>query len=272
MIAQGAWPKVVPPCRSCGRKSMSKYERRQFIINYLMSENIVPVSKLISMIDQSPATIRRDLAFLEKNGYIERSHGYVKYIPPAIVKNLEISEGKRRVAKVAASLIPKNATIFLDSGISTKALAMEITSRDDICVYTNSISVANVLAFSKVVTYLACGMLEGRQEALVGSDTEHFVRQHRFPILFLSTTGIRPNKGLACVTAEQANLKAALIESSEKVILLTEKYKFSIDSVRLFASFDQLDTIIVEEPLDDPEMEATLKANNVELLVAPSEL
>jgi len=28
----------------------------------------------------------------------------------------------------------------------------------------------------------------------------------------------------------------------------------------------------VDEPLDDPEMEATLKANNVELLVAPSEL
>jgi len=250
---------------------MNKYERRQFIINHLMAENIVSVNKLISMINQSPATVRRDLAFLEKNGYIERTHGYVKYIPPAIVKNIEISAGKKRVAKAAAALIPNNATIFLDSGASTKALAMEIVNRDDICVYTNSISVANVLATTKVCTYLACGQLEGRQEALVGSDTEHFVRQHRFPILFLSTTGIRPNKGLACVTAEQANLKAALIESSEKVILLTERYKFSIDSIRLFASFDQIDTIIVDEPLNDPEMEATLKNNNVELIIASDE-
>jgi hypothetical protein len=30
--------------------------------------------------------------------------------------------------------------------------------------------------------------------------------------------------------------------------------------------------MIVDEPLDDPEMEASLKANNVELLVAPSDL
>ncbi len=243
-------------------------ERRQFIINHLMTENIVSVKKLISMVNESPATVRRDLAFLEENGYIVRTHGYAKYIPPAIVNNITLSEGKIRVAKAAASLIPENATIFLDSGVSSKALAMELTDRDDICVYTNSLSVANVLASSKVSTYLTCGFLEGRQEALVGSDTERYVRQLRFPLLFLTTTGIRPNQGLACVTAAQANLKSALIESAEKVVLLTEVYKFSIDSIRLFASFDEVDTIIVDEPLNNPEMEETLRNKNVELIIA----
>jgi DeoR/GlpR family transcriptional regulator of sugar metabolism len=56
------------------------------------------------------------------------------------------------------------------------------------------------------------------------------------------------------VTAVQANLKRALIESSDKVILLTEIGKFSIDSIRIFADFSLIDTVIVDEPLNNPAM------------------
>lgn len=243
-------------------------ERRQCIIAHLMEENIVSVNSLITMLNESPATIRRDLTFLEENGYISRTHGYAKYIPPAIVQSIEISEGKIRVAKAAAAMIPEGQTVFLDSGVSSRALAMQLTNRDDICVYTNSLSVANVLASTNVSTNLTCGYLEGRQEALVGPDAEAYVRQLRFPMLFLTTTGIRPDQGLACITAEQANLKRTLIESSEQVILLTEIKKFSIDSVRLFATFNQIDKVIVEEPLQNPAIEETLKRNHVELIIA----
>lgn len=237
-------------------------------MHHIMTENIISVSRLIDMLNESPATVRRDLAFLEENGYIMRTHGYARYIPPAVVNSSEISPGKFRVAKAAAALIPDNAIIFLDSGLSSKALAIEIAARNDISVYTNSLSVANVLSDSNVMTYLTCGFLEGRQAALVGSDTEQYVRQLRFPLLFLTTTGIRPKQGLACVTAAQANLKSALIQSAEKVIVLTEAYKFSVDSIRIFASFDQLDTIIVDAPLNNPEMEASLRSKKVELIIA----
>ena len=243
-------------------------ERRQCIIAHLMEENIVSVNSLITMLNESPATIRRDLTFLEENGYISRTHGYAKYIPPAIVQSIEISEGKIRVAKAAAAMIPDGQTVFLDSGVSSRALAMQLVNRDDICVYTNSLSVANVLASTNVSTNLTCGYLEGRQEALVGPDAEAYVRQLRFPMLFLTTTGIRPDQGLACITAEQANIKRALIESSEQVILLTEVKKFSIDSVRLFAAFNQIDKVIVDGPIQNSAMEETLKRNHVELVIA----
>jgi len=246
-------------------------ERRQLIISHVMNQKIVSVNKLISLVDESPATVRRDLTFLEANNYITRTRGYVKYIPPDIVNKIEISEGKIRVAKAAAKLIPENATIFLDSGVSSKVLAMQLTERTDLSVFTNSLSVANVLAPANVPTNLICGFLEGRQEALVGPDAECYVRQFRFPILFLTTTGIRPNQGLACVTAVQANLKRALIESSDKVILLTEIGKFSIDSIRIFADFSLIDTVIVDEPLNNPAMEETLRENHVELIISGEE-
>ena len=64
---------------------MNIEKRRQDIIHYLMKNGIVSVNHLIEIMKESPATIRRDLTFLEENGYISRSRGYAKYIQPDIV-------------------------------------------------------------------------------------------------------------------------------------------------------------------------------------------
>ena len=48
---------------------MNIEKRRQDIIHYLMKNGIVSVNHLIEIMKESPATIRRDLTFLEENGY-----------------------------------------------------------------------------------------------------------------------------------------------------------------------------------------------------------
>ena len=246
---------------------MSIDERRQQIIRILQENGTVSVNSLIAAMEESPATIRRDLTFLEENGVIQRSRGYAKYVQPEVVHQIQISEEKVAVAQAAAKMIPEGATICLDSGVSALALAYQLTSRDDITVVTNSLSAANVFAASKVNTYMICGHLEGRQEAIVGNDAESYVRSMHFPLLFLTTTGIRGAQGLVCVTPAQCSLKHAFIESSEKVILLTEAKKFETDSVRMFATFDEIDVVIVERHVD-PAIEAALREKGVELIVA----
>lgn len=247
---------------------MSIDERRQMIIKFLQSEETISVNRLIKMMKESPATIRRDLVFLAENGVIQRSRGYVKYIQPEIVHQIQISEEKVAVAQEAAKMIPPNATICLDSGVSSLALAYQIAKRDDITVVTNSLSAANVFTSTNVNTYMICGHLEGRQECVVGPDAENFIRSMRFPLLFLTTTGIRGAQGLVCVTPDQCNLKRAFIEASEKVVLLTERAKFETDSIRLFATFDEIDTIIVDQPLEKPTIERALREKGVNLIVA----
>ena len=247
---------------------MNMEERRQEIINYLMEHTTASVNQLIDMIQESPATVRRDLAFLEKNGYITRSRGYAKYIQPAIVHQITITEEQVAVARAAAEMIPRNTTIFLDSGASSLALTRQITQRDDITVITNSLTSANVLASTKITTYVVGGFLEGRQEALVGPEAEAYIRTMKFPLLFLTTTGVRGTQGLACVTPFQANLKRALIQASERVIVLADAQKFETDSLRVFADFRDLDVVIVDRPLRNPDQVAALERCGVELVVA----
>lgn len=247
---------------------MNADERRQEIVNHLMNHNIVSVNNIIEMLPDSPATIRRDLVFLEKNGYITRSRGYAKYIQPAVVRTIQITEEKMAVAKAAAALIPPGATISLDSGASILALANQLVDRNDLTVYTNSLSVMNAMASSNIPTYCTSGQLDGRQEALLGPEAENYIRNLRVPMLFLSTTGVRGTQGLVCVTPSQANMKRAYIESSERVILLADVSKFQTDSIRIFAEIEEIDTVIVDAPLNNPELEDYMKKVGTKLIVA----
>jgi len=247
---------------------MSTDERRQEIINYLMKNNTVSVNSIIELLPSSPATVRRDLDFLEKNGSVTRSRGYVKFKQPVVVRTIKMTDEKIAVAKAAAAMIPQGATISLDSGASTLALANQLVNRDDLTIYTNSLSVLNVMAFSTIPTYCAGGILDGRQEAFLGPDAESYIRNLHIPILFLSTTGIRKTQGLVCVTPLQASMKRAFIESSELVVLLADATKFKTDSVRVFAKMSEIDTIITDEPLNDSEFEHFLEQIGTKLIVA----
>ena len=243
-------------------------QRRQKLMQYIKLHNTISVNKLIDLMDESPATIRRDLTFLAKNGIVTRTHGYVKYIHPDIVHKIEISPEKVAVAIKAAELIPQHATIFLDSGASSLALAHQIKDRTDITVYTNSLSAANVFASTSITTYLVGGLLEGRQECFVGPETEARIASLHFPILFLTTTGVRNTVGLTCVTPLQASLKKAMIQASDKIILLADSKKFETDAIMVFSPLSALSTVIVDKPLTSNEQIETLKHNGVELIIA----
>lgn len=243
-------------------------QRRQIILNYLMEHESASVNSIIDLLDESPATIRRDLTFLESNGVIIRSRGYAKYNQPPIVSNIHITDGKLAVAKTAVSLIPHGATILIDSGASAVALAQQLTDREDLQIITNSLSVANVLCTGKPSVYMTGGSLEGRQECLVGPDAEHYIQSIRVPLLFLTTTGIRKDQGLVCVTPSQATLKRIMVSSAERVVVLADSQKLATDSIRLFATFHEIDTLIIDEPVNDPTFTALLAQEHVELIVA----
>ena len=54
---------------------MIKNERQQQILNILQQANYASVDQLVQMTYSSPPTIRRDLNYLEEQGYVTRNHG-----------------------------------------------------------------------------------------------------------------------------------------------------------------------------------------------------
>ena len=116
---------------------MRNDERRKQIVEIVMEEESIRVSDLIDRVDGSAATVRRDLTFLEQNGYILRKHGFVKYVQSEMVQSIEFSPEMLEIAKAAAKLVEDGDTIMLDSGFSTLALAYQLTSVNNLTVITN---------------------------------------------------------------------------------------------------------------------------------------
>lgn len=86
---------------------MTASERRNTIINYLQTKQDCDVNEIIDQFDVTPATIRRDLTFLENSGSISRTHGAVHLVktpavPGFLTRNTLFAEEKQAMARVAA--------------------------------------------------------------------------------------------------------------------------------------------------------------------------
>ena len=83
--------------------------RRQEIANFVNERSFCDVNSIINHFNVSPATIRRDLKFLEE-GFLYRTRGIVKSvdassIPNFLLRQTFVPEEKRRMAENAAHMV-----------------------------------------------------------------------------------------------------------------------------------------------------------------------
>ena len=97
---------------------MYQQERMDEIMKILKKNHYVTVDYLVKEIKYSPASIRRDLTLLEKQGLITRSYGGVTYkdanISPFRFRQHSMKTVKNAIAKKAASLVKNGDVVFID--------------------------------------------------------------------------------------------------------------------------------------------------------------
>lgn len=248
-------------------------ERRNAIIHYLQTKQDCDVNEIIQQFDVTPATIRRDLTFLENSGSINRTHGAVHLvkapsIPGFLSRNTLFTEEKQAIARVAAQMVHSGDSVLLDSGTTTHAIALELGKMPDITLITNSLSIISVLEEPKQNILLTGGLFEYENLALVGPDVELFLDRISASILFLGATGIRGCDGMTVISPLQAGVKRKMIQCARKRVLVIDNSKFSSSGMVLFASFSEVDTVIVAHPIQDQTLRRHLEDIGVEVIVA----
>lgn len=247
---------------------MHSEARRQEIIKMLTLENTMRVEDIIKHFDETPATIRRDLTYLEQNGAIMRTHGAAKIINPFPTRNVILSDEKMSIAKYAAKQIEDGACLIMDSGTTTLSLANRLIDRKNLTVITNSVAIANTFATSDgVTTIVSGGVLDGRVQSLIGPDAENFFAHYQASTVYIATTGLDHEMGLTCISPFQASIKKAMIRAGERIILLCDSSKFQSTGGILFAPFEQINCMITSKPVQDEDMLRRLSDAGVEVVV-----
>ncbi len=242
-------------------------ERQQLIERELREVGRVSVVDLARRFDVTTETVRRDLDRLEGLGTLRRVHGGAVDIGRASTAESSVTErrerksdAKRAIAAEAASLLGPDfrGSIFLDAGTTSTALAALLPATlgggiGGVEVVTHSLEAAHVLAGEERVSLTTIGgRVRGVTAAAVGAHTVRTIGQLRPDIAFVGTNGLSAGFGLSTPDPDEAAVKAAIIQSARRVVLLADSAKFGEELLVRFATLDELDVLVTDtEPPAD---------------------
>ena len=251
-------------------------ERYNRIAALVMSEGRVTVAQLASRFNITKETVRRDLALLEKDGLLRRVHGGA--VPAASASTTELSltsrEGrnqaeKARIAKAALTMVPTVGSIVLDGGTTTSSLAALLAQEagNQLLVITHSVPVASTLIGSSLQLEFIGGRVRGLTSACVGSGTVARYSGFRPDVVFIGTNGVHPEFGLSTPDPEEASVKAAIVRSARRVVVLADASKLNTETLVSFAELGDIDALVTDAQPDTGFTRALAEAD-VELVIA----
>ena len=220
-------------------------ERFAKILSILESMGSVTVQQLMTELNASESTIRRDLNALDANGQLTKVHG------GAILKTMAYStkddnvvsrkeknrDAKNKIAKYAAEQIAPGDFVYLDAGTTTELMIEYITSHQAVFV-TNAISHAKRLAERGFTVYLLGGEFKAVTEAIVGEEAVAALEKYNFTKGFWGANGVSLQKGYSTPELKEAMVKKKSMENCKECFVLADESKFNQISSVTFAPFE----------------------------------
>lgn len=232
-------------------------ERKQQILATLQRTPAVRVVDLGRALRVSVASIRRDLADLERSGLLKRTHGgavsnHVAAFEPSLVeKEDQYRAEKAAIAELAVSFVQRGDTIFLDAGSTTRQIARELRHQRNLTVVTNALNIASELASSDLEVILTGGQLRRGVLSQVGPIAEQAIAGLHVDTLFLAANGVDLEKGVTTPNLLEAQIKRLMVESARSVILVVDHTKFGRITFGRICGLERISAIITDDGLPD---------------------
>ncbi len=250
--------------------------RKAKLRELIRSQGFASIPDLRSALDVSESTIRRDLDWLVSEGEVQRTHGGVFYTGGGASLQLFEDrragawEGKRQVARAAASLIDDHDTLLLDGGSTTYELARQLVGRP-LQIVTNSLPVANLFAASdQADLVLLGGYVHSRTAVSLGPYANQMLATLNVQKAFLSIAGADArgfyNSNLLLVETERAMMGCA-----DQTIVVADSSKFGKSSLARLCELNQIQTLVTDDQLS-PAWRERVAQQGVRLVTAPSDV
>lgn len=232
-------------------------QRKQQILAALQRTPAVRAADLGETLRVSVASIRRDLADLERSGLLKRTHGgavrndLAAFEPSLAQKEDQYNAEKAAIAKLAVSFIQHGDTVFLDAGSTTRQIAVELRHHRGLTVVTNALNIASELASSKVDVILTGGHLRRGVLSQVGPIAERTIAGLHVDKLFLAANGVDLAKGITTPNILEAQTKRTMVENAREVVLVADHTKFGRITFGHVCRLEQLHAIVTDDGVPD---------------------
>lgn len=249
--------------------------RHEEIMNILSSEGSATVGYLSQTLGVSEVTIRKDLNILEEKNKLYRSHGKAKLINTfTFTQNVNVKEKinvqeKNSIATAAAKIIDERDSIVIASGTTVTSFAKALINiKSKATVMSASTHVTAILSENKNFTIIQIGgTLRHSSGSVVGPTAERMTRKFSYNKLFIGVDGVDLDYGLTTTNDMEASLNVAMIEASQKIIVLTDSSKFGRRGFSKICNISDIDMIITDKGIPEKTLER-LQEQGIEVIIA----
>ena len=246
-------------------------QRLDQIVNLVQNNGRLSARELMDAVGASEATLRRDLAKLDRQGRLKRVRGGAESMEQALAighpfLDVDRRAQKRRIAQRASLLCADGEAVIIDGGSTTYQMAPFLTGRG-LTVFTNSFPMAQQLVQHPDTTLiLPAGEVLKEHHMIYDPFGGDYFGHYAWRTLFMGVQGI-DGRGATNADTRVIRAEQAMIEQSERVVILADSTKFQQRGDLRLCGFDAIDVIITDDALPDEQREA-IRAQGVELIIA----
>ena len=210
--------------------------RQQQILDLIRERGYVSIEELATQFVVTPQTIRRDINQLADANLLRRYHGGAAY--DSSVENTayamradQMRQEKQRIGEAVAAQIPDHASLFINIGTTTEAIARALLNHNHLKIITNNLNVAAMLSAKDDFDVLLTGGNVRRDGGLVGQASVDFINQFKVDFALVGISGIDEDGSLLDFDYQEVRVSQAIIANARQVILAADSSKFGRNAV-----------------------------------------
>ncbi|QRY81841.1 DeoR/GlpR family transcriptional regulator [Pseudomonas sp. PDNC002] len=227
--------------------------RQQSILDLVRERGYLSIEELAQQFAVTPQTIRRDINQLAEQNLLRRYHGGAAW--DSSVENTayntradQMRDEKQRIAEAIAAHIPDNASLFINIGTTTEAIARSLLGHKNLKVITNNLHVASILAGKDDFEVLIAGGTVRGDGGVVGQAAVDFIEQFRVDFAVVGISGIDEDGSLLDFDYQEVRVSRAIIDNARQVFLAADSSKFGRNAVVRLGPISLVSRVFTDNP------------------------
>jgi DeoR/GlpR family transcriptional regulator of sugar metabolism len=218
-------------------------------------------------------TIRRDIARLERDGYLRRTYGgATAHVTRSLelafnARALQHAAAKRLIAMEAAALAADASTLFVGIGTTAEQFALFLPPREDRTVITESVPVASLLGTRAGRVVVLGGTVRRDELSCVGPAATATIARYRADLAVLGAAAISSRHGFCELFEEEAENHRMMIERSDRVMVVADGSKLGDTARAVVAPVAAIDVLVTDSSASPGEVDA-IRSAGVDVRVA----
>jgi DeoR family glycerol-3-phosphate regulon repressor len=245
-------------------------ERHAAILAIARHTGSVTVDSLAETLSVTPQTIRKDLNLLARRSMLARVHGGA--VVTSGIDNLAYDErrtvaaaAKASIGAAAAALVPNGASLFINIGSTTEAIARHLIDHRDLMVITNNLNVVDILrGHPTIEVIVAGGRVRAGDRAIVGALAMDCIRAFKVDFALIGASAIEPDGSFLDFDLDEVRVSQTIIRQARQVLLALDCSKLDRPAPVRIGGMADIDFLVTDRA--DPRLTGACRDAGVALV------